>query len=482
MSKRAVTIHGHFYQPVREDPTTGLIPREDGAFPYHDWNERVHEQCYRPNADQGNFEWISFDIGPTLLNWMISHDPITVSKIIKQERHNFEKHGVGNGLAQPYHHTILPLASLQDKKTQILWGISDFEYRFGHRPTGLWLPEAGVDLETLQVAAEAGIEFTILAPWQADCPNVDSNQPYWVELPDGGQIAVFFYDADLSMRVSFDPSATHNADHFLQNVLQPHFLFNGRHPEARELVTIASDGELYGHHQQFRDKFLTYLYTSSHHEDVAEFTYPGLWLRQHPPMRTIKIRENTSWSCHHGIARWKEACPCGPSGDWKSQLRQAMDHLGSEIDQIFLDTLSPHCDDPWQLLYSFIQVLHGQIRLKDLIRSACTCELTEDTITRIDYLLRAQLNKQRMFTSCGWFFDDFDRIEPRNVVTYAAQAVWWTKMAVGKDLTETAQSLFGNVKSWRSGLRADTIFNNHIDRLRYSQLAFPFMEGESERI
>ncbi|HAL17809.1 MAG TPA: glycoside hydrolase [Anaerolineaceae bacterium] len=481
MGKRAVTIHGHFYQPVREDPNTGLIPREDGAFPYHDWNERVHDQCYRPNADQGNFEWLSFDIGPTLFNWMLSHDPITVSKIITQERKNFQRHGVGNGMAQPYHHTILPLAALHDKKTQILWGIADFEHRFGHRPSGMWLPEAAVDEETLLVAAEAGIEFTILAPWQADSDVVDANVPYWVDLPGGKRIVVFFYDAELSMRVSFDPSATSNADHFLRDVLQPRFQFNGTHPDARELVTIASDGELYGHHQQFRDKFLSYLYHSPQNKDVAEYTYPGLWLKAHPPVKTVKIRSNTSWSCHHGIARWKEACPCGPSGDWKSTLRQAMDQLSARLDDIYLQVLQPYCLDPWQLLYSFIQVLHGKIALKELIQSACSADLDEETLVRIDYLLRAQLNKQRMFTSCGWFFDDFDRIEPRNVVTYAAQAVWWTKMAAGADLISEAQALFAKTKSWRSGLRADTVFAAHIERLRFSQMAFPFMEEESER-
>jgi hypothetical protein len=159
-----------------------------------------------------------------------------------------------------------------------------------------------------------------------------------------------------------------------------------------------------------------------------------------------------------------------------------MDQLGSALDEVYLETLSPLCDDPWQLLYEFIDVLHGQITLKELISMYCTCDLTDETYTRIDYLLRAQLNKQRMFTSCGWFFDDFDRIEPRNVVTYASQAVWWTKMAVGRDLILQAQTLLAQVKSWQSGLRADTVFNRHIERLRFSQMSFPFMEEENERL
>ncbi|MHB0923242.1 MAG: DUF3536 domain-containing protein [Bellilinea sp.] len=481
MSKRAVSIHGHFYQPIREDPTTGVIPREDGAFPYHDWNERIHDQCYRPNAELGNFGRISFDIGPTLFNWMLSHDPITVSKIIQQERSNFERYGVGNGMAQPYHHTIIPLAALHDKKTQILWGIADFEHRFCHKPAGLWLPETAVDEETLTVLVDAGITFTVLAPWQADENDLDTNQPYWVNLPGDRRIAVIFYDDDLSMRVSFDPSATSNADHFLNGVLRPRFQLNGKHPEASELVMIASDGELYGHHQQFRDKFLSYLYHSPYHSEVAEYTYPGLWLKTHPPVKSIKIKPNTSWSCHHGIARWKEACPCTPAGDWKANLRSAMDQLGVMLDALYVKEMQRCMADPWQLVVQFIHVLHGKTSVKQLVETVCGLNPDEETLLRIDYLLRAQLNKQRMFTSCGWFFEDFDRIEPKNVVIYAAQAVWWSKLATGVDLTGEAGKLFSRVHSWRNGANADRIFFDHIDRLRYGQMTFPFMENESER-
>jgi len=481
MSKRVVTIHGHFYQPIREDPTTGSIPREDGAFPYHDWNERIHDQCYRPNAELGNFARISFDLGPTLFNWMISHDPITVSKIIAQERTNFDRYGVGNGMAQPYHHTILPLAVYHDKKTQVLWGITDFVHRFGHVPTGLWLPEAAVDEETLCVLADAGIEFTILAPWQADALHLDTNQPYWVELPGERRLAVIFYDAELSMRVSFDPGATSNADHFLNDVLRPRFQTNGSDPDAYEIVTIASDGELYGHHQQFRDKFLSYLFESRQPSEVAEYTYPGLWLRQHPPVQSITIKPNTSWSCHHGISRWKEACPCTPTGDWKYFLRSAMDQIGSWIDRVFEEEMQPFLADPWELVYQFIDVLHGKKSIKQLVEATCGFSPDDDTLTHIDYLLRAQLNKQRMFTSCGWFFEDFDRIEPRNVVIYASQAIWWVKLATGTDLIDQARTLFSQVRSWRSGTSADTVFSSHIERLRYGQMSFAFMEPDSER-
>ena len=474
MSKHAVAIHGHFYQPAREDPVSGMIPSEDGAFPYHDWNERINDQCYRPNAEQGNFEHISFDIGPTLFNWLMSHDPITAANIIRQERRNFKRFGVGNGMAQPYHHAILPLATMHDKRIQVHWGIADFVHRFGHRPAGLWLPEAAVDEDTLVVLADAGIQFTILAPWQADVVDLDINQPYRVKLPGRRRIAVIFFDDELSMQVSFNPSVTANADHFLQHVLPPRFQFNGSHPEVNELVTIASDGELYGHHQPFRDKFLTYLYHSPFNSDV-EYTYPGLWLKTRPPAATIRIKPNTSWSCHHGISRWQEACPCTPNGDWKFYLRRSMDQIGALLDELYLQETEKYLDDPWELVIQFIHVLHGKVSVHDLIETTCGTKLDEETLARVDFLLRAQLNKQRMFTSCGWFFEDFDRIEPKNVVIYAAQAIWWARQATGVDLTDEAQRLFARVQSWRSGLTADRVFTAHIESLRYSQMTLPFL-------
>jgi alpha-amylase/alpha-mannosidase (GH57 family) len=191
MTIRSLCIHGHFYQPPREDPITGLIPQEVGAAPYQNWNERIHAECYRPNAELGNFERMSFNIGPTLFRWMESHDPDTYHRILAQDRANLERNGVGNAMAQAYNHTILPLATLADKRTQIKWGIADFTHRFGRKPEGLWLPETAADLETLTVLAEQDIQFTILAPWQGDLDPLDTSEPYRVALPDGRSIAVF---------------------------------------------------------------------------------------------------------------------------------------------------------------------------------------------------------------------------------------------------------------------------------------------------
>ena len=259
MASLQVCVHGHFYQPPREDPLTGEIPMEPGAAPYQNWNERIHEQCYRPNARLGNFQNISFNIGPTLATWMESCDPDTLNSIVQQEQNNFVRYGVGNAIAQSYNHTILPLASLEDKKTQIVWGIRSFENLFHHKPLGMWLPETAVDLETLDVMADHGIEFTILAPWQADQKELDTSLPYKVECPNGKSMVVFFYNQDLSTRISFDPGSTDNADKFVEKSLLPRFKPASKGKSLDQLLLIASDGELYGHHQPFRDKFLSYL-------------------------------------------------------------------------------------------------------------------------------------------------------------------------------------------------------------------------------
>ena len=333
MSIHGFCIHGHFYQPPREDPLTGEIPVEPGALPYHNWNERIHEQCYRPNAVQGNFEHISFNLGPTLLNWMEASDPRTVAQIVEQDRSNVHKYGVGNAMAQAYTHTILPLASRADKVIQIGWGIADFERRFGHKPAGMWLPETAVDDETLEVLVEHGIKFTILAPWQAEEPDLNPTQPYWAELPGGKRIAVFFYNQDLSTRVSFDPGSTTNADAFLTNFLLPKYSNNG-HSNEPQLVMIASDGELYGHHQPFRDKFLAYLMGGAMRGKPVRATYPGRWLKEYPPARSIRIRKFTSWSCHHGVTRWMGPCGCTPHGEWKTAERQAFSEIGRMLDEV----------------------------------------------------------------------------------------------------------------------------------------------------
>jgi hypothetical protein len=469
MGIQALCVHGHFYQPPREDPITGEIPLEPGAAPYNNWNERIYHQCYRPNAELGNFERMSFNIGPTLFQWMAETHPETASMIVEQELRNLDRYGVGNAMAQSYNHTILPLSSRIDKVTQVRWGIGDFEHRFGHRPNGMWLPEAGADLETLEVLAENGIEFTILAPWQAEQQGIDVSQPYQVELPGGKRIAVFFYHQDLSMRISFDPGVSVNGDRFVAETLAPKFRPVQRKSDPDQLLVIASDGELYGHHQPFRDKFLSYTLNGALSGRSIQLAYPGLWLRQHEITQTVKIVERTSWSCHHGVLRWSGQCGCAPHGEWKAPLRDALDRIAKEIDDLYLAFAGKRVKDPWEMRHQYIRVLTGEMTLEELISHHAESERLPEDLHKLELLLQAQYERQRMFTSCGWFFDDFDRIEPRNNVAYSAQAVWLTYLATGVDLSPSVLEWMQPVQSWRSGLRADVAFNHHLQRAKRAQ-------------
>ena len=462
---KAFCVHGHFYQPPREDPITGYIPLEPGAAPFSNWNERIHDQCYKPNAEEGNFEQISFNVGPTLAQWMGETHPDHLALIIAQDRVNFEKYGVGNAMAQSYNHTIMPLALRHDKVTQVRWGIGDFEARFGHAPSGMWLPETAVDTETLEVLVECGIEYTILAPWQADTDRLDTSQPYVVDLSNGKKITVFFYNRDLSTRISFDPGATSNADSFALEVLIPSFNSTKKGINTPQLILIASDGEVYGHHQPFRDKFLSYLMSGAIENKPVEKTYPALWLQKQPARWNIGVREATSWSCHHGVTRWMGDCDCTPNSSWKAPLRLALNQIADLVDSTYLRLVKPYkMENPWELRHRYIDVLSKKISMDELIQQVIGVNLNDQEKLVLERLLAAQFERQRMFTSCGWFFDDFDRIEPRNNVAYAAQAVWLNYLASGEDLSSRAKTWLKSVKSWRSGLSADLVFSHHMER------------------
>jgi hypothetical protein len=465
MTTRGICIHGHFYQPPREDPFTGVVPNEVGAAPYRNWNERIHAECYRANAALGNFERISFNVGPTLFEWMARYDPATCRRIVEQDRANLQQFGVGNAMAQSYNHLIMPLASAADKHTQIAWGIADFQHRFGRRPQGMWLPETAVDIETLAIMAELGIEFTILAPWQAESSTLDPTEPYRVALPEGRSITVFFYHQGLSGRVSFDPATTANADAFALHDLPSQYRHEKLLRGEPHLLLVATDGELYGHHQPFRDLFLAHLLKTAGPQSEIVPTFPARWLREHPPRRTVGIRERTSWSCHHGVARWMDECGCAPSGSrWKAQLRIALDRLAAAIDERYVAALRPLVADPWALRDRYIHVMLGELSAAELIGAAAGRRLPHKEVRRIHTLLEAQRERQRMFTSCGWFFDDFDRIEPKNNVAYAAQAVRLTHLATGANLAPAALEQLASVVSHRSGLRADQVFAQHLRR------------------
>ena len=460
--KNYFCVHGHFYQPPREDPHTGRIRTEPSAFPFDNWNEKIFDQCYRPNAELGNFGRISFDLGPTLASWLETAHPDVYRMIIDQENAVYRKYGVGNGMAQSYNHTILPLATRADKETQVRWGIMDFEHRFGHRPRGLWLPETAVDTETLQVLGREGIEFTILAPWQAQTRKpVDCTRPYWVDLGGDQRIAVLFYDGDLSMKVSFVAEATVNADGFLYEEILPKFPAGGRTPRLR---VIASDGELYGHHQPLREKFLEWLTTGALQKQPVDSTFPSLFMEQYPPRSYIRIRENTSWSCHHGVKRWDRACPCAEHGEWKHKMRKAFDQIAEYVDEVQQRALDPYKWDLQDFRNEYGYVLTGRENPAELIRRLIGT-LPEEEEEKLMLLMKAQYERQRMYTSCGWFFGDFERIEARNNLAYAAMAVLLLEKVTGsKNYYKRILHMLNAVESETSGARAGTFFAKTYNR------------------
>jgi len=452
----SLSVHGHFYQPPREDPISGVIPDETGSSPFTNWNEKINAECYRPNAEAGNFERISFNIGPTLFNWMEINDPYTYQLIISQEHNVFTKWGVSNALAQAYNHSILPLASIRDKTTQIKWGIADYIHRFGHSPEGIWLPEAAVDLDTLQICSDEGIKFTILAPWQIENSQSDNKSLYYVNLAGGREpFIIFIFDQPLSTAVSFNPKDTINGDIFLEKS-------KGSSDNFR---LIASDGELYGHHQRFRDKFLTYIATEGAEYHNLSITFPALWLRSHLPEATMTIRSDTSWSCFHGVERWRNECGCTPGAHWKMPLRHALDVIGQDIEQVYERWCTDFVKDIWELRNDFIYFVLRKISKNDLYKQHLRKKVSISQERSLDLLLMAQFDRQKMFNSCGWFFDEFHRIEPQNNIAFCAKSVWLTKKATGIDLYQKSNDLLKFVKSEKTGLRGDIVFSQTWIRL-----------------
>ena len=316
---------------------------------------------------------------------MEQYDPHTYQTIIAQERLNFERYGVGNGMAQAYNHIILPLANKRDKVTQIQWGIADFEHRFGHAPLGMWLPETAVDMETLVDLADNQIKFTILAPWQVEGQEpITGDEPYLIALPgDRDPMIVFLYDRGLSTSVSFQNDATRNADHFVEQWVTPSF---GSALENRDrLHLIASDGELYGHHKTFRDKFLAHMLNGALHRREFEITYPGLWLRDHQPSWYVKLNEYTSWSCHHGIVRWMGECDCTPGASWKAPLRWGLEKLAEEVDEEYQRFMTPFTRLKWQLRNDYIHVFLGEMTMDELLEKYIKQSLSEQEKEAIEF-------------------------------------------------------------------------------------------------
>ncbi|HEY4036447.1 MAG TPA: DUF3536 domain-containing protein [Ktedonobacteraceae bacterium] len=454
-------LHGHFYQPPRENPFTGLLPLEPGAVPFTNYNEKITSECYSPNAEEGNFDVISYDLGPTLAAWLEQYHPDVYRRIIKADQVHRQQYGVGNAMAQVYNHTILPLASARDKRTQIAWGLLDFRHRYGHDAHGMWLAETAADIDSLDLLAQYGITYTVLAPWQVASP-VDPSEPYIVPLRNGRSITVFFYNAPLSGGVSFDWHTTSDANVFASSYLKEQVVKSKQNAGEAQLIVIATDGELYGHHKPWRDKFLSYLIhhgAPDHGFEVCSLEY---YMQMHPATKEVAIREPSAWSCGHGVDRWNAGCEC-TEGDssWKPALRQALTNLNNHASQLFEQYAGEALNDPWAARDDYLSLHNGWetaetfwARHGKQHREPDDAQLAWRTLT----LLEAQYYHQYSFTSCGFFFEDLDRIEPRNDIAFARRAISLTWQALGIDLQRDFVNDLRAAKSWRSQLNGADLY------------------------
>ena len=435
MSRPALVVHGHFYQPPRLDPFTGTMPVDPTAAPARDWNERISADCYRPNAELGNLGAMSWNLGPTLAGWMQASDPIAYRGFVDGDRG-------ANGMAQPFHHSILPLASAADQLTEVRWGIRDFEVRFGRRPTGMWLPETAVDQATLRVLVDHGITHTVLAPWQVvgdDGEELDTRRPVRVDLGDGRSIVAVLYDGLLSAAVSFDPTATVDADWFVRDRLLPRLAQEPLPGEAPPLVVIATDGELYGHHQPLRDHFLARLVGRAAPPDMpyATPTLSGAVERAAASGLPLgRLRDRTSWSCHHGVARWGASCDCVPDGAWKGPLRAALDRLAGGVDAATEQLLRalPGQPDAWAARDASVDLLLGLETVATFADRWLAPAADAGDRATFAAVMEAQRWRLAMFASCGWFWDEPARIETAGVLRSAVRAARLVDGLAGTDL------------------------------------------------
>jgi alpha-amylase/alpha-mannosidase (GH57 family) len=445
MTDLALCIHGHFYQPPRENPFTGEIPREPGAEPYHNFNEKVHAECYRPNAELGNFELISFNFGPTLARWLEATFPSTHNRIVASDQYHLQTFGIANGMAQAYNHTILPLATFRDKITQISWGLADFCYRFGHLPDGMWLPEMAVDMDTLVAMNSQGLQFTLLCSAQVrrlDGSWADSKYPCFVRLPNGQQFTIVLRDEELSNRLAFDQGLTESASVFARWCRDTIQTNDG-------LYLIATDGETFGHHQPMRQFFLQTFLRNEAHRFGFVMTTPGQYLRERPAEQEVVLVENTAWSCAHGVARWSIGCTCTPGDQqWKSRIRTAFDRLAGGVDALYQNECRELISHPWMLRNSYINVILGRADGLDLLQEYSSAAIPTGAAIRLLALLEAERYCQAMYTSCGWYFEDLSRIETRNNIANAAMAIELTRQATGIDLSTSFRNDLAAAKSW----------------------------------
>jgi len=503
----ALIIHGHFYQPPRENPWTGIIENQPGAYPYHDWNERIQHECYGPNAFVrpgghdgapaiNNYANISFNFGPTLLSWLEIHHFATYQRILEADQESAEsRERHGNAIAQAYGHAILPLCNERDRLTQVLWGLADFRFRFGREAESLWLPETACNNETLDLLIEQGLRYVILAPGQAQRIRAASGD--WQDITETGvdtsrayrythrrqpnpSLAVFFYDGPIAQAIAFDKALT--SSQLLVNMIK-------QAARRGPLVNVATDGETYGHHFKFGDLALAHALEVEAKDEGLWVTNYGQFLDHYPPDLEVEIRngpdgEGTSWSCAHGVGRWRRDCGCHTGGapgwnqSWRGPLRAALDLLRDEIANQFETVGQELFIDPWAARNAYIQlILDGGRSRAEFLASQAEQLLSIQDQTRALTLLEIQRNALLMYTSCGWFFSELSGIETVQIMKYAARAI---ELTGELGLSSPREHFLENLAEAPSNIRE---FGNGADiYLRFAERATQLEPGPEQKV
>jgi alpha-amylase/alpha-mannosidase (GH57 family) len=456
-----VCIHGHFYQPPRENPFTGEVAEQPTAAPWHDWNERITEECYAANTHANvldgtgivvrtvnTYERVSFDIGPTLLSWLEENATDTYRAIVGADVASAQRFdGHGSAMAQAYNHTILPLTNHRDRVTQVRWGIADFEHRFGRKPEGMWLPETAVDTESLDLLAREGIAFTVLSPYQAaavegedgswheiEGGGVDTREPYLIDLPEGRSISVFFYDGAISHEIAFN-GILEDGRRLGERLIRS----AGDASEEARLVHVATDGESYGHHHRHGEMALAVALELIDADPGVRLTNYAEFLANHPATRNASIVEDSSWSCAHGVERWRSSCGCSTGRHpewhqrWRGPLRESLDWLRDQLIGPFESLGADLFHDPWAARDAYIEVVLGGSQSEFLGRQAKP-DLSREQVDTAIGLLEIQHTAMLMYTSCGWFFDDISGLEAVFVLRHAGRVAELAGQVLGLDL------------------------------------------------
>lgn len=475
-----LTIHGHFYQPPRENPWLETIEIQDSANPYHDWNARVTAECYTPNSVSkivtnenkildivNNYSYISFNFGPTLLSWLEFNSPYTYERIIKADIESAAKNnGHGNAIAQVYNHIIMPLANKRDKYTQIIWGIKDFQYRFGRKPEGMWLAETACDAETLKALADCGIKFTVLSPhqvksirkigdekWQdVSWGNVDPARAYrYYTTPDKKQyVDLFFYDGSISKSVAFDELLT-DGNKFISRLKDG--ISDQR--DYNQLVHIATDGESYGHHTKFGDMALSYILRIRAKDEGFEVTNYANYLELEGVEYEADIKEVSAWSCSHGVGRWCDDCGCSTGGGygwnqkWRKPLREGLNYVRDELIKVFEENASLYFKDIWVARNDYITVILDRCKnsVNEFLEKHQKYPLEKADIVKALKLMEMQRQSMLMFTSCGWFFSEISGLETTQIMKYAARAMQLASSFSSKDIEGEFLKILGSAIS-----------------------------------